>query len=131
MISYDDDHFDPPAPVARVRILNPASGASISEVPMLIDSGADVTLLPAGVISQIDVAAEGEQMLQAYDGSRCSLQVVHAAVRLDRFTFTGSYVVGQGDSGVLGRDILNRLRLDLNGPEGTWSLVLPASARQG
>jgi hypothetical protein len=46
MPDYDSDNFDTPAPVAYVILRNPATGISLSEVPMLIDTGADATLLP-------------------------------------------------------------------------------------
>jgi hypothetical protein len=46
MPGYDPDQFDPPAPVARVELRDPASGAVVADVPMLIDTRADVTLLP-------------------------------------------------------------------------------------
>ena len=47
MTAYDDDGFDPPAPVARVVLRHPDSAVSVTGVRMLIDSGADATLLPA------------------------------------------------------------------------------------
>ena len=45
MPAYDGTRFDPPAPLVHVSVRNPASGAVLPEVPMLLDSGADVTLL--------------------------------------------------------------------------------------
>jgi len=53
MPKYDDDNFDPPAPVAYVSLRDPATGVSLSEVPMLIDTGADITLLPRSYIDQL------------------------------------------------------------------------------
>jgi len=46
MPSYDASHFDPPAPVARVTLRHPHNGAMVSDVLLLLDTGADVTLLP-------------------------------------------------------------------------------------
>jgi hypothetical protein len=46
MPAYDTTLFDPPAPLARVTIRHPLSGTTVSDVPMLLDTGADVTLLP-------------------------------------------------------------------------------------
>ena len=39
---YDASLFDPPAPIAHVALRNPATVAVWAEVPMLLDSGADV-----------------------------------------------------------------------------------------
>ncbi len=72
MPKYDTENFDPPAPVAYVSVRDPATGASLSNVPMLIDTGADVTLLPASYVEQLgmkpvrDVAYE----IQGFDGPR-------------------------------------------------------------
>ncbi len=46
MPAYDASLFDPPAPLARVTPRNLSNGATVSDVPMLIDSGADITLVP-------------------------------------------------------------------------------------
>lgn len=47
MPEYDAENFEPPAPVAYVTLRNPATGVLLSDVPMLIDTGADITLLPS------------------------------------------------------------------------------------
>ena len=41
-----DDTFSPAAPIARVSLRHRGSGRTVPDVPMLIDSGADVTLNP-------------------------------------------------------------------------------------
>jgi hypothetical protein len=46
MPPYDDVLFAPPAPVVRVVVRHSEREQSIADVPMLIDSGADATLLP-------------------------------------------------------------------------------------
>ena len=38
---YDSSQFDPPAPLAQVTLRNLGSSAIRSDVPMLVDSGAD------------------------------------------------------------------------------------------
>jgi hypothetical protein len=44
MPDYDGEQFDPPAPLAKVLVRTPDHTASIPDVAMLIDSGADVSL---------------------------------------------------------------------------------------
>ena len=46
MPAYDTALFTPPAPLARVKLRNSDSGDTMPDVPMLIDCGADVTLIP-------------------------------------------------------------------------------------
>ena len=41
MPSYDASHFEPAAPVAVVTLRNPLSGATVSDVLLLVDTGVD------------------------------------------------------------------------------------------
>jgi len=53
MPAYDAIRFTPAAPVALVVIRNPNNSDSVSDVPMLLDSGADVTLLPRSATERL------------------------------------------------------------------------------
>ena len=57
MPQYDDSHFSPAAPVAKVILRVPESNTSLTDVPMLIDSGADVTLLPQVSVDFLGIEA--------------------------------------------------------------------------
>ncbi len=46
MQPYDAARFDPAAPLALVTVRSEQLGIQIHEVPMLLDTGADVSLLP-------------------------------------------------------------------------------------
>jgi predicted aspartyl protease len=50
MPAYDTSLFNPSAPLARVTIRHPTSGAMVSDMAMLLDTGADITLLPQAFI---------------------------------------------------------------------------------
>jgi len=71
MPAYDDVSFDPPAPLARVTLRNPDSRSALSDVPMLLDSGADVTLIPQTSVGALGLTAEGDAVyeLVGFDGS--------------------------------------------------------------
>ena len=118
----DAIRFAPPAPLALVTFRNIATGASASAVPMLLDSGADVslaprqTILPLGV--SIDPAAVYE--LMGFDGNRSSAQAVHLDLIFLGRTFRGRFLLTDHECGILGRDILNYLSLLLDGPNLTW-----------
>ncbi len=53
MPNYDSTRFSPPAPVALVTLRNPEGGAMKAGVSMLLDTGADVTLLPQVVADEL------------------------------------------------------------------------------
>lgn len=66
MPTYDASRFSPPAPVVQATLRNPLSGATISDVLLLVDSGADVTLLPRKAVERIGVpliAGQGYELM--------------------------------------------------------------------
>ena len=114
MPAYDDDRFAPGVPVAKVSLRHPDSGANIADVPMLIDSGADATLLPESAIASLGLVGTGEKYgLVAFDGTTNEAEAVHAVlVFLDK-TFRGRFLPVESEVGVIGRNVLNRVRLKL------------------
>jgi len=129
MPAYDDEHYATAAPVARVSIRNPESGASIADVPMLIDSGSDVTLLPESAVASLGLRGTGERYrLESFDGTATESEAVHAVlVFLDK-TFNGRFLRVESEVGVIGRNVLNRVRLLLDGPALNWE-EMPSTAR--
>ena len=71
MPSYDASHFNPPAPVARVTVHHPQHRTTVSDVLLLVDTGADITLLPRTVVEQLGVSLLPDQQyeLMGFDGS--------------------------------------------------------------
>ena len=122
MPAYDHSLFDPPAPVASVTLRRREGGVICPNVPMLIDSGADVTLLPANSVRQlgIDVDPTAQYELMAFDGSISYAQAVYADLLFLHRTFKGRFLLTDQACGILGRDILNHLPLLLNGPRMIW-----------
>lgn len=88
---------------------------------MLIDSGADATLLPRTVVESLGIVGTGRRFeLAAFDGTTSVSEVVQLELSfLDR-RFTGQFLVIDSEMGVLGRNILNHVRVLLDGPASTW-----------
>ncbi len=59
MPGYDGERFDPPAPIARVT-LRGSDRTSVTDVPMLLDSGADVTMVPRAAADQLALGDSDE-----------------------------------------------------------------------
>ena len=119
---YDDSDFNPPAPLAQVTIRIPTSGISVDNVPMLIDSGADVSLIPraavAHLMESLDSAVQYE--LEGFDGSKSLAPAVHIELHFLGKIFRGQFLLVEGRHGVLRRNVLNAISLHLNGPSRTW-----------
>ena len=123
MPSYDAAHFDPPAPVAHVTLRDPHSGATVPDVLLLVDTGADVTLLPQIAVESLGVPLlAGQQYeLMGFDGSKSFAPVVMLDVLFLRRAFRGRYLLIEAERGIMGRDILNHLSLLLDGPRQQWA----------
>ena len=123
MPSYDASHFDPPAPVAQVMLRNPHSGATVSSVLLLMDTGADITLLPRTAVEQLGVPLlAGQQYeLMGFDGSKSFAPVVMLDLLFLRRAFRCRYLLTEAEHGIMGRDILNHVIVLLDGPQQQWS----------
>ncbi len=121
MPPYDDRLFVPPAPVARVVVRHPEREQSVEDVPMLIDSGADATLLPRSAATSLGLEGTGERyQLVGFDGTVSEAEAVLASLAFQRRHFRGRYLLTEAEVGVIGRDILNHIRLLLDGPAFHW-----------
>jgi hypothetical protein len=121
--SYDAANFDPPAPVARVTLRAPDGVATVPDVSLLLDTGADVTLLPRAAVERLGVPARTDQSyeLMGFDGSRSFAPSADLDVLFQRRAFRGRYLLIDAERGVLGRDVLNHIAILLDGPNRQWS----------
>lgn len=110
-----DERYDPPAPVLPVRIAGVQASAPAVLLRMLVDTGADCTLIPARIakslglpiIDRIEVIGVGGKPIAApVHAARMHVGAVRALTR----------VVALGNEALLGRDLLNRLVLRIDGP---------------
>jgi len=121
MPAYEDTLFSPPAPVVRVKLRNPQTGIDRSDVPMLLDSGADVTLLPRTAIDALDVQPSDQSYeLIAFDGTKSVSAVVIAELVFLGRVFRGQFLLVDQEVGILGRDVLNHVSVLLDGPSLRW-----------
>lgn len=129
MPTYDDRRFDPPAPVARVRLRHPEREESIEDVPMQIDSGADATLVPESAVASLGIVGSGERyQLAGFDGTTSESEIVRVDLVFLNMRFRGNFLLIDGEVGVMGCDILNHIQLLLDGPARNWEArPLPAS----
>ena len=120
MQGYDAARFDPPAPLALVTVKSDQLGIVIHDVPMLLDTGADVSLLPRARVAALAFPDAKQYELEAFDGTRSTAPAITAELQLLGKSFRGQFLVIDGWHGVLGRNVLNNLALVFDGPSRAW-----------
>jgi len=114
-----DARRSPPAPVLPVR-LGPPRTEPATAVAALVDSGADVTVLPEGLPQALGLPQVSVVTVRGVAGT-ARLPVYAAEVEAaDRRQIVE--VVGLGGEALLGRDLLNRWVVVLDGPRRTLRL---------
>lgn len=131
----------PPGPVLKVKISDPANGKKQS-VLALIDSGADITCISEDRIKHLEKAQGFELMPQSVEGINSKGEVVEVdtlaiSIILKRglkrkFWHTPDHGILPrprdffGDEDMLiGRDILNKLEVALDGPNQNFTIKDP------
>src|SRR5688572_18335448 len=120
MQAYDAARFDPPAPLALVIVKSEQLGTVIRDVPMLLDTGADVSLLPRSHVAPLVSPDAKQYELEAFDGTKSTAPAVTAELQLLGKSFRGQFLLIDNWHGVLGRNLLNNLSLLFDGPSRKW-----------
>jgi len=115
--AYDTSHplAFPALPVSLRQIDGDATTMALSA---LVDSGADVTIVPVGYLRAIGAEQIYGAYLRAHWGGRRAVAVFLVDLEIENQIMPSIEVVGdeQGQEILLGRNILNKLILLLDGP---------------
>lgn len=127
MPAYDASSFHPPAPMAKVTLRNQDNGMAASDVPMLLDTGADVTLIPQSFMGELGLTTDPKEgfELMAFDGRLSVALAVQLDLILLRRVFRGRYLIINQEYGVIGRNIINQVSLLFDGPRLNWNEEKP------
>jgi len=91
------------------------------DIPMLIDSGADVTLLPQKIVYELDLFLDDSGYeIAGFDNNVTTAPVVQAELVFCGRKFRGQYLLLDQEWGILGRNVCNKVALLLDGPNHRW-----------
>jgi predicted aspartyl protease len=119
---YSSD-FNPPAPVIELCVSVPLSKDDIS-LTALIDSGADVTVIPERIISQLKIRRVDSTLASGFGKGVVEASVYAAVLSVEGILKPKIYRVlsWRENYVLLGRDLLNQLITVLDGPNGVLKL---------
>src|SRR5262245_48031327 len=119
MIRYTyNAQVHPPAPFVLVTLRNPVSGAELKDVPAQLDTAADRTLLPLALVQALTLPATGSMAVGGVGGTVTTMTMYASLLGVHTLPPCMVEVVAHPDEqwALLGRDVLNALRLFLDGP---------------
>lgn len=125
---YNYSPGKPPAPAVLLNLANPLSGVEVRDVPALLDSGADLTVIPTRLIHALQVPQLDLIPIQGYDEQPVPTPTFSIRLQVRDFPPVDVEVVGADVKGaILGRDVFNGYYVILNGPQLALELwdVLP------
>ncbi len=116
----------PPAPIANVILRNLETLESIKNVPMLLDTGSDITLLPRTFCQEIgvDISETKFLELEGINNARSLAYYTKLDLIFLNKRIRGNFLVYDDDEGIIGRDILNKLTIIFDGKNLEWKEVL-------
>lgn len=86
-----------------------------------MDTGADVTLVPAETLRALEVETLPQEYgLEGFNGTPVTVSSAYLSLRFLGRTFRGRFLVIDQNIGILGRNVLNHLVLLLDGPRRHW-----------
>lgn len=125
ILTYDyDQSYSPSMPVIKVHLIAPESGRSGRSTMALIDSGSDSSMMPIDKLDEIEVLSVGTAVMSGIWGERRRVNTYLVTIQVGNYFIRGVRVAGVDADmdAILGRNVMNELRLVLNGPAGAVEL---------
>lgn len=114
MNEYDQE-FDPPAPIISIKVANPNS-RNFELLRAQIDTGADISAIPGKLIGALELAPVRYISSSDYKGRESQELTYFVNISFQQHDFSYIEVIsGEEENALLGRDVLNKLRLVLDG----------------
>jgi len=117
--TYDESE-DPPAPVLPLLVAAPGGEEAVL-VPSLVDTGADCTLVPSGIVRSLRLPLVDRLLVEGLGGAVRRAPVYAAVVHLAGQRCL-TRVIAFDSEAIIGRDLLNRVAALLDVPRLTLSI---------
>jgi predicted aspartyl protease len=117
--------FFPPIPAVELGLRAPDGDQSPRELSGIIDTGADITLVPLALLEAIAAPEIDEVRLRSHWGEITTVTSYLVDIELGSDLFPAVEVVGDlhGDTVLLGRNVINKLLLLIDGPHQSTDLL--------
>ena len=92
---------------------------------MLLDTGADATLLPQIFVEKlgIDFSIGRTFELEGFDKTRSQSKVVRLQMIFEGKSFRGEFLTINQNHGIIGRNVLNSIKIMFDGQNLQWKIL--------
>ncbi len=103
----------------EVRLGRPGESLKVGPLPAFLDSGADATLVPLRYIRTLRIPVDNRKYLSSQWGERRAVKLYRLDFGIGDIRFPSVEIVADplGHEIVVGRNILNLLRVFMDGPK--------------
>ena len=117
--------YQPPMPAVEIALGAPEADYSLGPLPAILDTGADITVVPQEYLIRLDAPIVAGGYLRSPWGERQSVKIYEVNLRIQGHDLHHVEVASEpgGREVLLGRNVLNLLNLQLDGPGETVTLL--------
>jgi len=117
--------YTPPAPTVNITVYHPTDSTQSTDVEALVDSGADYSMIPRGVVELLGLVPFDVWKSGDFDGNDTGDKAVyHVKISIGSFDFDTTMVETNGDT-LIGRNDLNNITTVLKGRKQELELQKP------
>ena len=109
----------PHSPILGITIQNVAGDSC--DASGLIDTGADRTLITKEIVERLDLRSKGRVEMGGI-GGKCWVNKYSVHVKTDFTRFEKVVVRGPSEEILIGRDLINQWRLEIDGCDNTFTI---------
>ncbi len=113
-----DTTYVPPAPIVRVFLVNPFNPSLQMQLLGLIDTGADITVVPEEVVARLGLIHQGDILVRDFSRVPSFRPTYLVDLQIGHHWFDLVEIISAPTNELLlGRNVINSLDLRLNGPQ--------------
>jgi predicted aspartyl protease len=115
--SYLDTYY-PAMPALKILLGYPGESLTVGPITAIMDTGADSTLIPQSLVDELGDPFSDEARLRSHWGEWRNVSLFTIDFSIENLRLPAIEVIGdeQGQEIILGRNVLNRLKLLMDGP---------------
>ena len=122
--SYNTQYF-PPAPSVEIWLGTPNEALGFGPLWAFVDTGADISLIPIKHIKPLQTKVDDRRYLRSQWGEHRRVAIYSLDIGIGQLRLPAVEVVAdeRGDEIILGRNVLNKLLMTLDGPKGILEIL--------